>query len=387
MDAKGVGVAQPRSEADRAERAAGPETVPGGVVGEPYPHDSAHLHVTGKALYCDDIALPPSTLHAAFGTSRIAHGRIRELDLAAVIATPGVVAVALPEDIPGENNYGGVVHDDPIFADGPVQYAGQPLFAVAATSSATARKAARRARITYDELPAILDIRSALAAQSYVVPSRRLRARHTGDGTGRLCAPPAGNRCHRRPGSLLPRRPDRHSNSAGRRRDADPQLDAAPDGSAAHRCPRPGRARALRHRPVPAHGRWIRRQGESAGLIAAAAALLALKTGHPVKLRLDRDIDMIMTGKRHDFLADYDVGFDAQGRILALTIMLASRCGYSADLSGPVNDRAVYHLDNAYFLRACRDHLAPLQDPHGLQHRLSRLRRPAGHDGDRADPR
>src|SRR5437016_6733544 len=100
-----------------------------------------------------------------------------------------------------------------------------------------------------------------------------------------------------------------------------------------------------------------------ASLIAAAAAVLALKTGRPVKLRLDRDIDMIMTGKRHDFLADYDVGFDAQGRILALTIMLASRCGYSADLSGPVNDRAVYHLDNAYFLEhveitshRCRTH-------------------------------
>jgi xanthine dehydrogenase large subunit len=85
-------------------------------------------------------------------------------------------------------------------------------------------------------------------------------------------------------------------------------------------------------------------------LIAAAAAVLAHKTGRPVKLRLDRDTDMIMTGKRHDFLADYTVGFDGSGRILALTVMLASRCGYSADLSGPVNDRAMMHIDNAYFL-------------------------------------
>ncbi|MDB6102422.1 MAG: xdhB, partial [Gammaproteobacteria bacterium] len=144
------------------------------VIGEPLAHDSAHLHVTGKALYCDDIALPATALHAAFGISSISHGRIRELDLAPVMATPGVVAVARPADIPGENNYGGAVHDDPIFADGLVQYVGQPMFAVAATSYAAARRAARRARVTYDELPAILDIRAALAAESYVLPSRKL---------------------------------------------------------------------------------------------------------------------------------------------------------------------------------------------------------------------
>src|SRR4030088_451717 len=144
------------------------------VIGEPHPHDSAHLHVTGKALYCDDIALPAATLHAAFGISSVSHGRIRELHLAPVIAAPAVIAVALPADIPGENNYGGAVHDDPIFADGLVQYAGQPMFAVAATSYTAARRAARGARVTYDELPAILDIRAALAAESYVLPSRRL---------------------------------------------------------------------------------------------------------------------------------------------------------------------------------------------------------------------
>src|SRR5260221_14294553 len=157
------------------------------VVGEAYPHDSAHLHVTGKALYCDDIPLPATALHAAFGISRIAHGRIRELDLAAVITTPGVVAVALPADIPGENNYGGAVHDDPIFADGLVQYAGQPLFAVAATSMRAARKAAQRARIVIEPLPALLDIRAALAAESFVLPSHTMRR---GDPRTRLLEAP-----------------------------------------------------------------------------------------------------------------------------------------------------------------------------------------------------
>ena len=105
-------------------------------VGQPQPHDSAHLHVSGEALYCDDIPMPANTLHAAFGLSAIAHGTIQSLDLSQVSSAPGVVAVALPADIPGENNYGGVVHDDPIFAEGLVQYAGQPLFAVAASSYA-----------------------------------------------------------------------------------------------------------------------------------------------------------------------------------------------------------------------------------------------------------
>ena len=122
-------------------------------------------------------------------------------------------------------------------------------------------------------------------------------------------------------------------------------------------------------------------------LIAATAAVLARKTGRPVKLRLDRDADMLMTGKRHDFLADYDVGFDDSGRILALALMLASRCGYSADLSGPVNDRAIFHVDNAYFLENVETRLASLQDEHRVEHRVPRLRRPAGHDGDRAGDR
>ena len=124
-------------------------------------HESAHLHVSGRALYADDIPLPANTLHAAFGMSSIAHGRVRSLDLAAVLEFPGVVAVALAADVPGENNYGSAVHDDPIFAPDLVQYAGQPLFAVAADTYTTARKAARRARVEYEPLPAILDIRAA----------------------------------------------------------------------------------------------------------------------------------------------------------------------------------------------------------------------------------
>src|SRR3569833_147105 len=137
-------------------------------------HESAHLHVSGQALYTDDIPLPSNTLHAAFGLSSIAHGRIRTLDLAPAQSFPGVFAIATAADVPGENNYGSAVHDDPIFAPGLVEYAGAPLFDVAADNYMTARKAACRSQVQYEPLPAILDIRAALAAHATVLPSQRL---------------------------------------------------------------------------------------------------------------------------------------------------------------------------------------------------------------------
>lgn len=320
------------------------------IIGRPLAHDSAHLHVTGRALYCDDIPLPPAALHAAFCPSAIAHGHIRKINLEPVWAAPEVVAVAGVADVPGENNYGGVIHDDPIFTDSRVQYAGQPICAVAARSYAAARKAAALARIEYEELPAILDIRSALAAESYVLPSRHLLR---GDPKGRLERAP-----RRLSGTVVIGGQD-HFYLEGQIAVALPQEDGAMLIHSSTQHPTEVQHIVAHALGVPEHSVTVqcRRMGGGFGgkesqpaLVAAAAAVLAHKTGQPVKLRLDRDADMLITGKRHDFLADYTVGFDTQGRIQALSIMLASRCGYSADLSGPVNDRAVYHLDNAYFL-------------------------------------
>jgi xanthine dehydrogenase large subunit len=313
-------------------------------------HESAHLHVSGRALYTDDIPLPANALHGAFGLSTIAHGRIRAMDLAPVQAVPGVVAVATAADVPGENNYGGAVHDDPIFAPGLVEYVGAPVFAVAADTYTTARKAARRARIDYEPLPAILDIRAALAAQITVLPTQRLVR---GRPHEVLAQAP-----HRLQGTVQMGGQD-HFYLEGQVAIAVPQEDGAMliQSSTQH----PSEVQQIIAHALAKHSNQVtvqcRRMGGGFGgketqpaLIAAAAAVLAHKTGRAVKLRLDRDTDMVMTGKRHDFLADYDVGFDEHGRILALTVMLASRCGYSADLSGPVNDRAMMHIDNAYFL-------------------------------------
>lgn len=313
-------------------------------------HESAHLHVSGRALYADDLRLPENSLHAAFGLSTIAHGRIRSMDTEPVLACPEVVAVATAGDIPGENNYGSILHDDPIFASGVVQYAGAPLFAVAATSYATARRAARSARVDYEPLPAILDIRAALAAQSMVVPTECLER---GQPREALVQSP-----HRLRGTVTIGGQD-HFYLEGQIAIAIPQEDGGMLMISSTQHPSEiqqivARALAKRANQVVVQ---CRRMGGGFGgketqpaLIAAAAAVLAHKTRCPVKLRLDRDTDMLMTGKRHDFLADYEVGFDSTGRILGLVVLLASRCGYSADLSGPVNDRAAMHIDNAYFL-------------------------------------
>jgi len=319
-------------------------------IGRAIPHDSAELHVSGEALYCDDIPSPANTLHAAFGVSTIAHGRVVELDLSRVADAPGVVATALPSDVPGENNYGSVVHDDPIFADGLVEYAGQPLFAVAATAYRAARKAASLARVEYEELPAILDVRSALAAESYLMPSERIVR---GTPHEMLARAP-----HRRRGSVTMGGQD-HFYLEGQIALALPQEGGGMLVHSSTQHPTEVQSIVAHALGVSAHAVSVqcRRMGggfggkeSQAALIAAAAAVIARKTGRPTKLRLDRDADMIITGKRHDFVADFDVGFDARGRILALTVMLASRCGYSADLSAAVNGRALTHVDNTYFL-------------------------------------
>ena len=312
-------------------------------------HESARLHVSGRALYADDIPLPADALHGAFGLSRIAHGRIRELRLAIPARMSGVVAVAVAADVPGENNYS-THHDDPIFAQDLVQYAGQPLFAVAAASYGQARRAAAAADAVYEPLPAILDVRAALAAQSFVLPSERVIRGRPHEALAQ--AP------HRLQGTVTIGGQD-HFYLEGQIAVALPQEDGGMLIHSSTQHPSEVQqivAQALR---VSANAVTVqcRRMGGGFGgketqgaLIAAAAAVLARKTRRPVKLRLDRDVDMLMTGKRHDFVADYEVGFDASGRILALAVMLASRCGYSTDLSGPVNDRALMHLDNAYFL-------------------------------------
>ena len=324
------------------------------AVGKALPHDSAHLHVSGTAAYTDDLPEPRDLLHLAIGMSTVAHAKVSNMELGDVLAADGVAGICTAADIPGENNYGSIVKDDPLFADGLVQYVGQPLFAVAATSVDAARKAARKAHVAYEELDAILDPLDAVAKQSFVLPSETLVR---GKPDEALEAAP-----HR-----LQRRVTLGGQDQfyleGHIAMAVPQEDGGmlvysstqhPDevqGIIAHATQREAKDIVVICRRM---GGAFGGKESQAALIACIAAIAADKTGRPCKLRLDRDDDMIMTGKRHDFVIDYDVGFDDNGRIMGVDFEFAARCGMSADLSGPVNDRAMFHCDNDYFLENVR---------------------------------
>ena len=324
------------------------------AVGKALPHDSAHLHVTGRAAYTDDIPEPRDLLHVAVGMSQKPHARIKNIDLSDVVGAAGVVDVCVAADIAGNNNYGPIIADDPIFAEQLVEYVGQPVFAVAATTVDGARKAARKASIEYAELEAILDPLTAVEQGSFVLPSETLVR---GDPDKAL-----ENSPHRVARRVLLGGQD-HFYLEGQIAMAIPQEDGGlliysstqhPDevqSMVAHATLRSAKDIVVICRRM---GGAFGGKESQAALIAIIAAIAADKTGRPCKLRLDRDDDMIMTGKRHDFVIDYDVGFDESGRMLGIDFEFAARCGISADLSGPVNDRAMFHCDNAYYLANVR---------------------------------
>ena len=321
-----------------------------GGAGQSIAHDSAHLHVRGEAIYTDDIPEPRNLLHVAVGMSAKPHARIRRLDLSQVLAAPGVAGIVTADDIPGTNNCGPVLDDDPILAPGLVQYAGQAIFAVAAQTVSQARRAARLAVIDYEELPAYIDPRTALDAESFVLPSETLQR---GDSAAAIAAAP-----HRLQGQLELGGQDQFY-LEGQIALALPREDG--DFFVHSSSQHPGEVQHLIAAMLGRHSKDVvvecRRMGGAFGgkesqpaLIACIAALLANKTGRACKLRLDRDDDMLMTGKRHDFVIDYNVGFEDDGLIRGIEFMFASRCGMSADLSGAINDRTMFHCDNAYFL-------------------------------------
>jgi xanthine dehydrogenase large subunit len=319
-------------------------------IGSSVAHESASLHVTGSAHYTDDIPEPAGALHGTIGTLGLAHARIVSLNLEAVRASPGVIDVLVAADLPGANNYGGIVHDDPLLADGETHYDGQPLFLVLATSHRAARVAARRATVSSTALPAILSIEEAIAASSWVLPPVEVSR---GDAMGALDAAPRRLRGRSVVGG------QDHFYLEGQVSLAVPLDDG---GMVVHSSTQhPTEMQHIVAEALGVPSAWVRvecrRMGGGFGgkesqpaLLSALAAVAARRSGRAVKIRLDRDDDMTITGKRHPFQADWSVGFDDDGHLLALDVTLASDCGYSADLSGPVNDRAVCHVDNAYWL-------------------------------------
>jgi xanthine dehydrogenase large subunit len=326
------------------------------TIGRPLPHESATLHVTGSAAYTDDIPEPIGTLHAALGLSPVAHGRLQGVDVAALRALPGVVAVFTAADIPGENNWGANVHDDPILADGTLAYLGQPVYAVVATSRDAARAAAAQARkvIACEALPPVLDLRAAHAAGQYVLPPSHLtRATHAGGVAGAMAEAP-----HRLAGSFSLGGQEQFY-LEGQISFALPQDDGGLLVHCSTQHPSEMQALVAHALSLPAHlvqvscrrmgGGFGGKESQSAPF-ACVAALAARALNRPVKLRLDRDDDFLITGRRHGFEFDWAVGFDDHGHVLALEVTLLGHAGHSADLSGPVMTRALCHIDNAYWL-------------------------------------
>ncbi len=325
-------------------------------------HDSAHKHVTGEAVYIDDLPEPAGLLHGCLGLSTVAHGTIRSIDLEAVRAAPGVMAVLTAADMPGENDVSpSGRHDEPVLAEGKVQFFGQPVFAVIAETREQARRACGLAKIEYAEEPAIIDVWDIDRRKGKLVtPPLTLRR---GDAAAAIAKAP-----RRIKGSMRIGGQD-HFYLEGQIAMAVPgeDMDVTVHSSTQH--PSEVQHMVAHVLGVPSHAVTVevRRMGGGFGgketqgnQFAALAAVAAKKLGRAVKIRPDRDDDMTATGKRHDFVVDYEVGFDEEGNILGVDYLYAARCGFSSDLSGPVTDRALFHCDNAYYYPAVHAQSAPL---------------------------
>jgi xanthine dehydrogenase large subunit len=327
----------------------------GARVGISRAHESAHLHVAGEATYIDDIPELAGTLHCALGLSPVANGKLTASALDTIRALPGVVAVLSAADIPGPNDCGSIVHDDPILCDGEIRYLGQPVFAVIAETRDIARRAAAKAKdvLTIEAAPPVITPQQAHAKGQYVLPPMHL-VRSTNEGGAQAAIAKAPRQLK---GTL----------------EVGGQEQFYLEGQISYAIPKEGGmhvycstqhpsemqhlvAHALK---LHAHDVQVecRRMGGGFGgkesqsaIFACVASVAAAKLKRPVKLRLDRDDDFLITGRRHCFWYEYEVGYDDAGHVLGAEITMVSRAGHSADLSGPVMTRALCHFDNAYWL-------------------------------------
>ena len=316
---------------------------------EKRPHESGSKHVSGYANYIDDIVEPKGTLYGAIGYSKKAYAIIKKLDLSEVWKSEGVVSVVTSADIPGRNDVGAVHDGDPIFTN-KVEYYGQPLFAVAATSTELARKAILKARVTYKTLKPVIDIREALRKKLFVLKGKKIKR---GNPSKKISKAKNYLKNSFTLGS------QEHFYLEGQIAFVIPQEDN--DFKVFSSTQHPSETQQIIAKMLDQKNNTInvevRRIGGGFGgketqsfIFAAICTLLSKKTKFPVKLKMDRDDDIIITGKRHDFHADYEVGFNHHGIIEGVKIKLASRCGISPDLSGAINSRALLHIDNAYYL-------------------------------------
>ncbi len=321
------------------------------TIGRAIAHDSADMHVQGSAPYIDDLREPEGLLHVAPGfAAKGAKGKITLCDLSAVKACPGVVAVLTARDIPAVNDCSPAKGDDPIFANGDIKFHGQVVFAVVAESRDAARRATRLAKIEIaSEAPAVTvedavtqDTQDVVPAYAFTrgnVKSAIAKSAHTLNNSFHI-----GGQEHfylegqialalpTEQGGFLVHTSTQHPTEV---QHCVARMLGISDAKVTAECRRMG-------------GGFGGKESQAAQW-ACLAALAAHVTGRPAKCRLDRDDDMIMTGKRHDMRVDGAFGFDKTGRLTGVDVAFFARCGCSADLSQGVNDRTMFHADNAYY--------------------------------------
>jgi xanthine dehydrogenase large subunit len=319
-------------------------------VGRSVKHESADKHVSGEAVYVDDRLEFPNQLHVYARMSDRAHARIVKIDTAPCYAVPGVAIAITSKDVPGQLDIGPVVAGDPLLADGKVEYVGQVVIAVAADSLENARKGAMAAVIEYEDLPPVLDVEEALRKKHFVLDSHQHKI---GDSAAALSTAP-----HRLQGKLHIGGQE-HFYLETQVSSVMPSEDGGMIVYTSTQNATEVQKLVAEVLGVPMHKIVIdmRRMGggfggketQAAGP-ACLCAVIAHLTGRPTKMRLPRVEDMLITGKRHPFYVEYDVGFDDNGLLHGIQLELAGNCGYSPDLSGSIVDRAMFHADNAYFL-------------------------------------
>ncbi|MEZ3184521.1 xanthine dehydrogenase molybdopterin binding subunit [Pseudomonas sp. LM13] len=319
-------------------------------VGRSVKHDSAPKHVSGEAVYVDDRLEFPNQLHVYARMSERAHARIVRIDTAPCYQIPGVAIAITAKDVPGQLDIGAVMPGDPLLADGKVEFIGQPVIAVAADSLETARQAAMAAIIEYEDLEPVLDVVEALHKKHFVLDSHTHKR---GDSATALASAP------RRLQGSLHIGGQEHFYLETQVSSVMPTEDGGMIVYTSTQNPTEVQKLVAEVLGVPMNKIVIdmRRMGggfggketQAAGP-ACLCAVIAHLTGRPTKMRLPRMEDMTMTGKRHPFYVEYDVGFDDDGLLHGIEIDLAGNCGYSPDLSGSIVDRAMFHSDNAYYL-------------------------------------
>jgi len=321
-----------------------------GKVGVSHKHESSDKHVSGKAIYIDDRPEQAHQLHGAIGQSTIAHGVVKSMDLSKVKAHPDVVAVITSQDVPGKVDIGPVFGGDPVLVEDKVEFMGQAIFAVAATSHEAAIQAARLAVIEYEELPPVLSVKDALAQKNFVRPTH---TQSRGDAPKAIAASP-----HQLSGELEIGGQE-HFYLESQISSAEPTEEGGMIVYSSSQHPSEVQILVAEVLGIPFNKVVIdmRRMGggfggkeTQAAPWACLAALLANETGRGVKMRLNRHDDMTATGKRHPFENTYNVGFDNEGLVKGIDFTINGNCGYSPDLSDAIVDRAMFHSDNAYFL-------------------------------------